>query len=89
MFLVISGKVLKSASAVMRIRDAIKQGQISLRTSTLSQGQRLDILAGQLYGDGRLWWIIAAASNIGWSMQVPPGTHLNIPTNLSEIQGII
>ena len=86
---IISGKVLKSASGVLRIRAAMKLGQLSLRTVILSQNQRLDILAGQAYGDGRLWWVIAAASNIGWAMQVPAGTHINIPTDLSQIQGII
>ena len=85
----LNGKVLKSATAVMRIRRAIKEGQVSLRTTTVLSGQRLDIIAAQVYGDGRLWWVIAAASNIGWSMQVPAGTRLVIPINISEIQGIV
>jgi hypothetical protein len=83
------GKLLASAKAVMRIRTAIKSGQITLRIAVLKQNQRLDIIAGEVYGDGRLWWVIAAASNIGWSLQVPAGTRLAIPTNLGEIEGVI
>jgi len=40
---------------------------------------RLDQLAGQIYGNGSYWWAIAAASDIGWGLQVPPGTRLLIP----------
>lgn len=83
------GKLLQSATAVMRIREAVKQGQLTLRVMILKESQRLDIVAGRVYGDGRLWWVIAAASNIGWSMQVPPGTRLNVPVNLGEVEGVI
>jgi hypothetical protein len=86
---ILGGRVLKSAAGVMRIRAAIKLSQITLRPTVLKSNQRLDVIAGNFYGDGRLWWIIAAASNIGWGLQVPAGTMLFIPTDLSEIQGII
>ena len=42
-------------------------------------------MAANVYGDSSLWWIIAAASNIGWGLQVPPGTVLKIPTDLGQI----
>ena len=71
------------------IRDAISNGQLSYRTSVMSSGQRLDTVAGQQYGDGSLWWIIAAASNIGWATQVPAGTVLIVPTSLSEIERVL
>jgi hypothetical protein len=45
----------------------------------LTETQRLDVLAGIEYGDSSLWWIIAAASNIGWGLQVPPGILIKIP----------
>ncbi len=83
------GKILQSGTAVMRIREAVKRGQLTMRSTVLKESQRLDHLAGAVYGDGRLWWVIAAASNIGWSMQVPPGTRLNIPTDLGEVEGVI
>ena len=51
--------------------------------------ERLDVLAGKIYGDGGYWWIIAAASGIGWSLQVPPGTRLKIPTKLEQILSLV
>lgn len=61
------------------IRAAIKNGTLSFQTVTLKEAQRLDHLAGVYYGNGRYAWIIAAASDIGWMLQVPPGTHIRIP----------
>ena len=75
---------LATASSFLRLRDAVRSGQLSTREVILAEGQRLDQLAGQYYGDGNLWWVIAAASEIGWWLQVPPGTHILIPTSLSE-----
>ena len=54
-------------------------------THVVKQGERLDTIAGKVYGSGGMWWVIAAASGIGWGAQVPPGTLLRIPTNLSLI----
>jgi hypothetical protein len=51
--------------------------------------ERLDIIAGELYGDASLWWIIAAASGIGWGMQCPPGTVLDIPTKIEQITRLV
>ena len=50
-------------------------------TQILSQeGDRLDILALEYYGDERLWFVIAKLNNLGkGSMDVPPGTILKIP----------
>jgi len=83
------GKLLRSATAVMRIREAVKLGQVRLRPIIVKERQRLDKIAGDLYGDGRLWWVIAATSDIGWPLQVPPGTRLNVPADLSQIMGLI
>ena len=44
--------------------------------------ERLDKLAKIFYEDASLWWIIAAASGIGWAMQCPAGTVIKIPKNL-------
>ena len=66
----------------------MKRGEIVFTTITLKEGQRLDKIAQQFYGDGRLWWIIAAASGIGWWMQAPPGTLLKVPTDLLQIEEI-
>ena len=43
-----------------------------------TQGDRLDNLASQFYGDIGLWWYIAKANNLTF-MTVPVGTSLRIP----------
>lgn len=79
------GKIRKTASAVDRIRKAHRRGEILTRERVLKEGERLDQIAGQVYGDGSLWWIIAATSEIGWFLQAPPGTILKVPVNLSDV----
>ena len=78
----------RSANAVLRIRNAINIGQVQYTERVLKEGERLDIIAGQVYGDGRLWWVISAASNIGWPLQAPAGTILRIP-NLESVLGVL
>tara|TARA_B100000676_G_C17541360_1_gene562631 strand:+ start:127 stop:417 length:291 start_codon:yes stop_codon:yes gene_type:complete len=78
-----------TSRAVMTIRAAVKAGGITTKPYTMKEGDRLDIIAHKEYGDGRLWWIIAAASNIGWWAQLPPGTHLKIPTNIFQVGQMI
>jgi len=69
-----------SSRTVSIIRAALSDGTLSY-TSRVSTGvERLDTAAGRAYGDAGYWWIIAAASNIGWGLQVPPGTSLIIPS---------
>ncbi len=70
------------------IRQNILNGNIRFEEAVLDEAERLDTIAGQVYGDGRLWWVLAAASDIGWGCQAPPGTRLRIP-NLSDISRLI
>jgi len=50
------------------------------------EGDRLDTLAYQYYGDQSLWWIIATANNIhDASFAVEDGTILRVPENYIEI----
>lgn len=77
---------LATSRSVQRIRNAVKMGRISIVKKVLKQGQRIDQIAFDTYGDSRLWWIIAAASNIGWWLQCPPGTELSIPNDLSQVE---
>jgi hypothetical protein len=55
----------------------------------MEEGERLDSLAGTVYGDASLWWIIASASGIGWGMQVPPGTLIFIPNDPGAAYGVL
>ena len=83
-----AGTGLASARTVLGIRSAVKSGTLKCSTRVLKEGQRLDHVAAEVYGDGTLWWVIAAASNIGWPLQLPPGTILKIPMNLQAAIGI-
>ena len=65
--------------AITAIRDNIANGNIRYDEIVLQESERLDVLAGKYYGDGTLFWIIAAASNVGWVPQCPPGTLIKIP----------
>jgi len=83
------GTIKATARSIMRIRTAKKDGRIPCRTITLKESERLDRLAGQLFGDGRLWWVLAALSNIGWGLQVPPGTRISIPLDMASAMSYI
>jgi hypothetical protein len=78
-----------TSQAAVVIQRAIAAGQISFRIEVVQQGERLDSIAGRAYGDAKLWWILAAASNVGWCLQVPPGTRLRIPTDLRQISQLV
>ena len=86
---ILGGRAFGTAGSVNAIRLAVRRGEISLQTVVLSEAQRLDTVAGEAYGNSSLWWVIAAASNIGWGLQVPAGTELSIPTDLSQIGDIV
>ena len=84
------GGVSRSTSFTIPVlRAALTQGRLSARVEVMAESSRLDILAGKYLGDATLWWIIAALSNIGWSMQVPPGTRLVIPTQPEQLKAFL
>jgi len=78
------GNYYGTSSTVASIRAALEQGTLSFRTRYTTGNERLDTIAAQEYGDGRYWWVVAAASDIGWGMQVPPGVYLRLP-NINEV----
>lgn len=83
------GKGLSAARGLERIRRAISNGSLPIvRVFTTTDADRLDTIAGSIYGDGRYWWVVAAASNIGWGLQVPPGTIINI-VDLSDVENLV
>lgn len=73
------GQFYGTSQVISAIRAGIKDGSIPVKTTVLRGAERLDTIAGTVYGDGRLWWVIASASNIGWSLQCPAGTVLVLP----------
>ena len=72
-----------TSETVNKIRSAVNSGLIQTETIILQEIVRLDVLAGKIYGDGRYYWLIAAASDIGWALQVPPNTRIVVP-NLEQ-----
>lgn len=83
------GKSILNSNCVNIIQRGMRQGEISYDVFTLTGHQRLDVLSGQFYGTSEFWWVIAAASGIGWGMQVPAGTLLKIPRDINSILGIL
>ncbi len=85
----IAGGKLQTAKAVTRIRRARDFGLLSTREVILKQSQRLDHLAHEYLGNSRLWWVLAALSDIGWGMQLPAGTIIIVPNEIGPIQAIV
>tara|TARA_R110001583_G_scaffold121766_3_gene272940 strand:- start:885 stop:1187 length:303 start_codon:yes stop_codon:yes gene_type:complete len=72
----------------INIYRAANSGRLKTSKYILQEGERLDMLASKIYGDSSFWWVIAAASGIGWALQIPGGTLLRIPNNLGEALGL-
>tara|TARA_Y100001937_G_C6939980_1_gene249908 strand:+ start:193 stop:498 length:306 start_codon:yes stop_codon:yes gene_type:complete len=81
--------IIGISKACYKIHQAIEDGSLNYTVHILEQGERLDYLAGINYGDSSLWWVLAAASGIGYALQVPPGTIIRIPTSISEVFGVL
>lgn len=55
----------------------ISANDVYILTTSL---ERLDLLAHKFYGDGHLWYVIAAANGLAkGSLMVPRNTRLRIP----------
>ena len=81
--------VLKDRDGKRYYRPTIVRG-IPLRDSDKfiypRDGDRLDTLAQQHYGDSNLWWIIAKANNINnGSIGLEPEKRIRIPTEIQLI----
>jgi hypothetical protein len=79
-------KSFETWTANQRIRSAVLSGFISGETRILKDGERLDHIAGELWGDSQAAWVIAACSGIGWWLQCPPGTLLFVPDSLDAVK---
>lgn len=77
-----------TSRSVTNIRLAIKSGLLPYAERLTQGAERLDTLAGQVYGNGKFWWILAAASDIGWGLQVPPGVIIKIP-KLDDVMSLV
>lgn len=83
------GTQLGTAKVVSNLRKAIRNGSVPIVNQFTTNGvDRLDVLAASVYGDSRFWWILAAASDIGWGLQVPPGTLISI-VDLRRVEEVV
>ena len=85
----IAGGKLQTAQAVTRIRRARDFNLLETKQVVLTSSQRLDHLAHEYLGNSRLWWVLAALSDIGWGMQLPAGTIIVVPVDIGPIQAIV
>tara|TARA_B100000700_G_C14636553_1_gene665332 strand:- start:246 stop:533 length:288 start_codon:yes stop_codon:yes gene_type:complete len=85
----IGGGKLQTAKTVTRLRRAKELGLIPTKQVVLKESQRLDHLAAEYLGNSRLWWVLAALSDIGWGLQLPPGVVINVPTQMGPIESIV
>jgi len=82
--LISGGMAFGTSYAIPSLRANIENGNIRVLARVVTQEkQRLDTIAQDYYGDGRNWWILAAASGIGWAF-VPCGTVVVVP-DLSDV----
>lgn len=83
------GAQFGTSRAIEAIRKGIASGQIKVTKEITARGaERLDTISGVVYGDSRYWWVLAAASDIGWGMQIPPGTIIRVPL-LNDISALV
>ncbi len=50
------------------------------RFHTVTEGERLDIIAHRYLGDAKLWWIICDYNDLFFPLDLEPGTVLRIPS---------
>jgi hypothetical protein len=88
----ITGSIDVIGTATFPYYTTTKYPEIPLETTDIyaitTDGDRLDLLAQQFYGDPSLYWIISCANpdkiNLG-SLFIVEGTEIRIPVNLSSI----
>ena len=50
------------------------------RFHTVTDGDRLDLLAHRYLGEAKLWWLICDYNDIFFPLELTPGTVLRIPS---------
>jgi len=86
---IIGGRSYGVADYIRAIHLAIAQNRLDYDTYVMKSSDRLDNLAAIHYGANDLWWVIAAASGIGWALQVPATTFIRIPTSLNQVIALL
>lgn len=81
----LNGQKIATTDISSKIYFAVQNNKIGFNVMNLAELQRLDHVAANAYGDASLWWVIASASGIGWTLQCPAGTVLRVPSDLNQI----
>ncbi len=81
--------LISISNASPKIFQAVSNQRINYSVHILEEGERLDYLAGIYYKDSSFWWVLAAASGIGYALQVPPGTVIRVPNSIAEVFGVL
>ena len=85
----VSTNIVGNSNSSYLILQAVQAGTLPCTYVEVKDGIRLDHIAANAYGDARYWWVIAAASGIGWGLQVPPGTIARIPSSIASVMQVI
>ncbi len=86
---IINGSFYATREISSAIYNAVQSGDLRCKVVVLPDGVRLDKIAFENFGDSGYWWAIAAASGIGWGLQLPPGTVVRIPTSIDAVFAVI
>ena len=85
---VLKNKEVNNGSRYYR---GVKYPEVPLSSNDIyiitTEGDSLDVLAQQFYGDKSLWWVLSVANTdlTQNSLYPPVGTQLRIPTNIQNI----
>jgi nucleoid-associated protein YgaU len=81
------GNVSKFNTTVYKPVDRAMSEELDGKNSDVyllaQEGDRLDNLANEFYGDPSLWWFIARINHLN-SINVPVGTSLRLPVTLED-----
>lgn len=58
---------------------------VKSREIVWQQGDRLDIIAEQLYGDPNLWKALALFNGIGYMFDIQPGQTISLPLKIKDL----
>lgn len=58
---------------------------IAARDLMIQEGDRLDILAEQLWGDSNYWRYLALFNGIGYFFDLVPGDIIRVPIDIQQV----
>lgn len=67
------------------ITDNVDFSDIPGREFIVHSGDRLDIIAEQLYGNPSYWRALAVYNSIGYFFDVTPGTVIKLPLDIEQV----